>query len=469
VNGDATTLITTVWMFGIPTAAFAALWMPARALHAYPSRRAVGAVLLLAAASFVLAFASWLWPVVVSVDAVIVLLIAADLATVPRHAVLSVERQTVRVCSLRKPHRVDLMVVNHGKRPLAATVHDNIPALLEPQPVEHDIVLPRLSRTALEGHICPSRRGAFDLSGVSIRVESIGRFWRRTLTYDIAQDIHVYPDLQQLAEYSILARTNRLSLVGVRRTRRVGQDNEFERLRDYTPDDNYKNIDWRATARRNQLTVKDYQRSHNQRLIFMLDCGRMMTNQSEGLSFLDHAFNSMLMLSHVALHHGDSVGLITFSDDIHNYVPPKSGPRQMNRLLHASFNRFPRLVESRYDEAFLYLSGRCHRRSLVVLISNVVDEINGRRIEGHLKNLVGRHLPLAVLLRDHEVFDAVEPPEPEGLDLYRAAAAADLLIWRNRVLRDLRFKGVLAIDTFAEDVTAPLVNRYLEIKARHLL
>jgi uncharacterized protein (DUF58 family) len=456
-------------MFAIPAAFFAALWIPARALGAYPSRRAVGAALMLAAASFALAAASWLWPIVVAIDALIVLLIVADLATVPHQRVLSVERHTVRVCSLRKPHRVDLLVINHGKRSLAATVRDNIPAPLKPHPVEHEVELLRLSRTTLAGHICPSQRGAFDLPGVSIRVESWGRFWRRTLSYDVANELHVYPDLQQLAEYSILARTNRLSLLGVRRTRRMGQDNEFERLRDYTPDDNYKHIDWRATARRNQLTVKDFQCSHNQRLVFMLDCGRMMTNQSEGLSFLDHAFNAMLMLSHVALHHGDSVGLITFSDDIHNYVPPKSGSRQMNRLLHASFNRFPRLVESRYDEAFLYLSGRCHRRSLVVLISNVVDEINGRRVEGHLTNLVGRHLPLAVLLRDHEVFAAVEPPHPEGLDLYRAAAAADLLIWRNRVLRDLRFKGVLAIDTFAENVTAPLVNRYLEIKARHLL
>ena len=102
----------------------------------------------------------------------------------------------------------------------------------------------------------------------------------------------------------MLARTNRLSLMGVRRTRKIGQDNEFERLRDYTRDDNYKHIDWRSTARRSKLTVKDFQANQSQRLLFLIDCGRMMTNEADGLSLLDHALNAMLMLSYVALKQG---------------------------------------------------------------------------------------------------------------------------------------------------------------------
>src|SRR6185436_5149072 len=163
--------------------------------------------------------------------------------------------------------------------------------------------------------------------------------WRRLLNYDVESEVHVYPDMKQLSEYAVLARTNRLSLVGVRRTRRIGQDNEFERLRDYTPDDNYKYIDWRATARRKKLTVKDFQTNQSQRVIFLLDCGRMMTNEASGLSLLDHSLNAMLMLSYVALARGDAVGLLCFSDEIHGFVPPRSGMKQMNRLLHAAFDR----------------------------------------------------------------------------------------------------------------------------------
>jgi uncharacterized protein (DUF58 family) len=214
--------------------------------------------------------------------------------------------------------------------------------------------------------------------------------------------------MQQLSEYAVLARKNRLSLMGLRRTRRVGQDNEFERLRDYTVDDNYKHIDWRSTARRNKLTVKDFQTNQSQRVIFLIDSGRMMTNQSAGLSLLDHALNAMLMLSFVALRQGDAVGMVCFSDQIHSHVPVRGGMAQMNRLLHAAFDRFPQLVESRYDEAFLYLDSHCKKRSLVILITNVIDEVNARQIQQYLGVLAGRHLPLGVLLRDHRLFDAVE-------------------------------------------------------------
>ena len=317
------------------------------------------------------------------------------------------------------------------------------------------------------------RRGAFTLGQVYLRTRSALGLWRRFLNYPVDTVIHVYPDMKQLSEYAILARTSRLSLMGVRRTRKIGQDNEFERLRDYTPDDNYKHIDWRTTARRNKLTVKDFQTNHSQRIIFMLDCGRMMTNNSSGLSLLDHSLNAMLMLSFVALRQGDSVGLVCFSDQIHTFVPPRSGMAQMNRLLHAGFDRFPRLIESRYDEAFVYLDTHCKKRSLVVLMTNLIDEVNSHQVHRYLTNLVGRHLPLGVLLRDHSLFDAADGADLRlpvtDRKLFRAAAAAEILTWRHQVLTDLEHRGVLALDVFPEDMTAPLVNRYLDIKARHLL
>jgi uncharacterized protein (DUF58 family) len=325
------------------------------------------------------------------------------------------------------------------------------------------------SRTTWEYVLRPGRRGAFTISRVYLKVQSRLGLWQRLLSYPCETIVHVYPDMKQLREYALLARTNRLRQVGVRRTRRIGQDHDFERLRDYTIDDNYKHIDWRATARRRKLTVKDFQATQSQRLVFLVDCGRMMTNEAAGLSLLDHALNAMLMLSYVALRHADSVGLICFSDEIHAYVPPRNGMNQMNRLLHASFDRFPRLVESRYDQAFRYLASHSRKRSLVVLVTNVIDEVNANQVQQYLRNLVGRHLPLGVLLRDHQMFDAAERERPQGSAFWRAAAAAEILAWRHQVLTDLASKGTLTLDVFPEQMTAPLVNRYLEIKARHLL
>ena len=226
--------------------------------------------------------------------------------------------------------------------------------------------------------------------------------------------------------------------------------------------------------RRQKLTVRDYQANQSQQLIFMIDCGRMMTGTHENTDMIDHAINSMLMLSYVALRRGDSVGLITFSNKVHNFIPPKAGVKHINRLLHATFDQSATHVESRLDEAFLYLRNKCPKRSLVVTITNLIDEINSAQVKRHMSVLTGRHLPLAVLLRDHSMFDPIEefenaPPAFKDDHLYEAAAAASILNWRNQLINDLKHHGVLTMDVFPEGLTADLVNRYLEIKARHLL
>jgi uncharacterized protein (DUF58 family) len=204
-------------------------------------------------------------------------------------------------------------------------------------------------------------------------------------------------------------------------------------------------------------------------VIFLLDCGRMMTNERAGYSLLDHALNAVLMLAYVALEQGDAVGMLCFSDKIHAFIPPRGGKHQMNRLIQAGFDQFPRLVESRYDEAFLYLSNHCKRRSLVVLTTNLIDEVNANQVVDYLGNVSGRHLPVGVLLRDRQLFDAADHPREERGSLLRAGAAAEILCWRQQVIRDLQHRGVLVVDAFPDEVTAPLVNQYLEVKAKHLL
>lgn len=410
------------------------------------------------------------FPVMAIVDAVIAGAALIDLLSLPRVKSFSAERQLQRIASLGQNHRVTLTVANHSRRRWSLQIRDDAPQDFTLSRPQFQVRLDARSRAVLHYDFKAHRRGAFTLSFVYLRVASMLRLWRRYMALPVESVVHVYPDMKQLAEYAVLARTNRLSLMGVRRTRKIGYDNEFERLRDYTPDDNYKHMEWRTTARRNKLTVKDFQTNQSQRIVFMIDCGRMMTNQAHELSLLDHSLNAMLMLSYVALRQQDQVGLICFSDQIHTFVPPRGGMKQMNQLLHASFDRFPQLVESRYDEAFLYLSSHCKKRSLVVLITNLIDEVNARQVEQYLGSLVGKHLPLGVLLRDEQLFAAADSPYARSESmLFRAAAAAEILTWRHQVLTDLEHRGVLMIDTFPQDMTAPLINRYLEIKARRLL
>lgn len=408
-------------------------------------------------------------PWLVVFDALVASVLVVDLATLPARANFDCSREMGRIASLQKPHPVRLIVGNRSRRELQVEVRDDIPDECEATPEEFSLRLPPQSRSLVDYELRARRRGAFYLENIYLRVSSRLKLWQRHLRFSAANELDVYPDMRQMREYALLARADRLNLMGMRRARRIGQDNEFERLRDYTLDDNYKHIDWRSTARRGKLTVKDFQANQSQRVVFLIDCGRMMTLTSQGISLLDHALNATLMLSYVALRRGDSVGLVCFADEIQRYVPPRSGMNQMNRLLHASFDRSAQLVESRYDEAFVYLNSHCRKRSLVILITNIIDEVNSNQVGQYLTSMVGRHLPLAVLLRDHSVFDAAHVRGADDAGLYRAAAASQIVTWRRSVLVDLESQGVLSLDVFPEQMTASLVNRYLEIKARHLL
>ncbi len=436
----------------------------------YPSMRLARLTCLPLLLTLPIAWLPTWWTWVVALVALALALIAVlDLFTLPRPKNVRVERHMPRVASLGNRHYVELFIDNLGPSSINLEIAEDAAQGLSIEPSLHLLQLPVGKRLSVQHWITPHRRGAFPLEHVYAQLLSLGRLWRKQHVFNCHSALHVYPDIKQIGEYALLARTNRLSQIGVRRTRRPGQDNNFERLRDYQQDDNYKHIDWRASARRQKLTVKQFQTDQSQRVIFLLDCGRMMTNQYEGLSLLDYALNSVLMLSYVALDQGDSVGMLCFSDHIHTYVPPAGGKRQMNRLLHAGFNQFPSLVHSRFDEAFLYLSTHCRRRSLVVLITNVIDQVNAHQIESYMGNLLGCHVPLLVLARDHRIFEAADHPAPDPMVLYRSAAAGKLLVWRDQVIRSMRARGALALDVFPEDMTTPLVNQYLEIKARHML
>ncbi|WP_164101918.1 DUF58 domain-containing protein [Candidatus Laterigemmans baculatus] len=382
---------------------------------------------------------------------------------------LAAERKLPRTTSINAATPSELTLRNGTRRTFRGFVRDDLPEGIEAEPAVHPVLLPPLSKATYTARVTPTRRGVIDFQRVYLETFSALRLWKRQIVLPVASRLNVYPDMKQMAEYALLARTDRLSLIGVRRTRRIGQDSDFERLRDYTPDDNYRHIDWRSTARRHKLTVRQFQSDQSQRIMLLLDCGRMMTNERAGMSLLDHSLNAALMMAYVALSQGDSVGMLCFSDRVHAYLPPRGGRNQLNRLLQAGFDQFPRLVESRYDQAFLHLSNHCKRRTLVALMTSVIDEVNAGQVVDYLGNLVGRHLPLGLLIRDRQIFDAADHPSDDPTRLYRAAVAAEILCWRDQLIHDLRHRGSLVLDVFPEEMTAPLVNEYLRIKADHLL
>ncbi|MDA3959634.1 MAG: DUF58 domain-containing protein [Planctomycetota bacterium] len=411
---------------------------------------------------------------VFAVDALVVGVVVVDLLLgLPRRSHFKVERSFVGTWSHNRQERVRFHIDHHSVLPRRVTVVPDLMAALVTEMGAQVLSLPPRRRASVVFAVTATERGVFEFGALWIAAHSRLGLWRRHMRFGESTPLHVYPNLKQLSEYALLARTNRLSLIGVRRFRRAGGDTEFERLRDYQTGDPLQRVDWKATARRQALTVRDFQVSQSQNVIFMLDTGRMMASRHEAeggeISLLDQAIDAALMMAYVALAQGDRVGLIAYSDSVHRYVPPKGGARHLNQLIHAVHDLQPQLVESRHDEAFLYLQRKERKRCMACLFTSIIDQVNADVIQAHVTKLHGRHLPMTVVLRDPGLHVYLDKP-PVGEDaLYRSGAAAMIANWREEALRSLGTAGALVVDSAADELTPAVVSRYLEVKARHLL
>jgi uncharacterized protein (DUF58 family) len=276
--------------------------------------------------------------------------------------------------------------------------------------------------------------------------------------------------VQAVRTYEMLARQS-LENRMVRTVRLRGGENEFETLRDYQRDDDYRAIDWKATARRQKLITREFQQERNQSVLCMLDCGRLMTAETLGLSQLDHALNAVLMLAHVATRAGDQVGLLAFDSRVRAYLPPLSGRRAAERVIAASYDIHAQIVETDFEAAYGYLSQRLRKRSLVVLFTEVIDDVSAKSVVRTVRGLGPRHLALCVLFRDEALDAMVEPhtASAKPADLYQRAAAAEAVLWRDRLVRELEEAGALVLHVSPGKLTPSLINRYLRVKAQRLL
>lgn len=430
----------------IPTGRQVALW-------AVPIALAVGSV----------AVPALLAPMI-ALDLVLLLLLVGDgLAT---GAKVEATRHFAPVQAVGRPFPVQLQLRNLARRGLAVRVVDVPPG--QPPIVPLEATIPAGSTVELDYPATVDRRGLHDWGELTVRWRSPLGLWERQRRFPSTEQLRVYPDFAQLRTWGVQARKIE-DRVPVRARRRAGGENEFQRLRPYVAGDPYRHIDWKATARRREFVSREYGQESNQNVIFLLDAGRMTSADHGGLTAFDHALDAALSMGQVALKHGDRVGLLAFDDKIRAWLPPKGGARSGSRLIRATYDVFPSLREPDYAMAFRHLSTHVRRRSLVVLFTAVVDDVNAELAAQLARGLGRRHLALSVWLRDPELDALVDGPSREPLDPWRRAAAAEVLLWRERCLAGLRQRGGLVVDAPVADLTPTLLGRYLEIKARRLL
>lgn len=402
-------------------------------------------------------------------DAVVVGVVLLDALTLSRRRRLRVERQGPSILSVGTTNHFRLVLESRLRRPIHVSVTESFPSSMEVQGLPARCWIRPRGRRALRYTVLPRRRGAFDVGRTYIRVNSLLGLWRRQLKLQISHPVKVFPDVKVLNTYALLARRNRIDLMGFRKTRGRGSDVEFDRLRDYQPDDDYRRIDPFASARHRKLITREYEVSRNQNIFFMVDCSRLMAAESGGLSNLDHALNATLMMSYLALDLGDNVGLMAFDEKVRSLLPLSSGMRSKTSVLHALYDVHESPAEADYEQAFLTLNRRVRQRSLVVLLTNVMDAASFELLRPHLRILTRRHLSLVLLMRDADLFELADDPPENVQGFFARGAAAELASWRERLAGDLQKMGVLVLDIDPLNTTPDLINTYLRIKADQLL
>jgi uncharacterized protein (DUF58 family) len=266
--------------------------------------------------------------------------------------------------------------------------------------------------------------------------------------------------------YALLARHNRLREVGLTPLRRTGEGTQFESLRDYQHGDPLRHIEWKATARRGKPISKNYEVERSQNVMVMIDTGRLMTSEFRGMSRLDYVLNASLMLSYVALRHGDSVGVLAFSDRIETFLPLRRGPGVSRRMLEALHSVEPRLCESDYRMAFRFLATRSRKRALVLLFTDVLDRRASGSVLSYMSNMARHHRPLCVTLSDPEIAELARSRPGSVRDTYVKVVATDLVRARENALRAMQRRGVSTLDVPPDGLTVATVNKYLALKRR---
>jgi uncharacterized protein (DUF58 family) len=377
---------------------------------------------------------------------------------------LRIKRERPAHLSVGIDNEVALVVENLGTRGLRLVVRDEPPASFKVDPIEQPVRVAGHGRARLAYRLLPTERGNFAFGNVYLRCLGPLGLALVQRTVAAAEPVQVYPNLLEVRRYEALVRTTLVRAGGYRSKRLPGAGREFSHYRDYNPDDDYKAVSWKATARRGRPITAVHESEHSQDVIFCLDVGRMMAARVGALTKLDHAINAVLMLTHVSQTFQDNLGLLVFSHTVHLYLPPAKGKAQHAQFLQALYSVKPELSYVNYGEAFQYLIGRHPKRALTMVFTDLLDSVVSAEYRDAARLLRRFHLPLTLAVADVPLqrLAATTPREPG--QTYDVLVARDLLQSRAELLGGLEREGVMTLDTVPERLTVDAVNRYLALK-----
>ena len=346
-------------------------------------------------------------------------------------------------------------------------------SLIEGYPVEMQD-----RKTVLKGTLLPekekvfeyqydaSQRGKFEFGDVFVIIRSMFFMASRGVTIPLKQDVHVYPSVLQMKKYELLVFQQQKTSSGIKKIRRLGNNSEFEQIKNYVQGDDLKSINWKATSRRNELMVNQYQEEKSQSIYCIIDKSRNMQMDFDGLSLLDYSINSSLVFSNIALRKGDKAGLITYSDKIGTLLAAEKSAGQMRRIHESLYNQKTQFKESNFEILYQSIRQTIRSRSLLVLFTNFETEFSMRRAIPMLRRLNQKHVLVVIFFQNSELQEIAYQPSKNIKEVYTSVVAERMISLKSKIARELRQNGIQTVLTIPSELSVNTINKYLELKAK---
>lgn len=315
----------------------------------------------------------------------------------------------------------------------------------------------------------PVRRGEYDFGALYAYVSSPVGLVARRFTFPENKMVPVYPSYLQMRKYELFAISNRLTEIGIKKIRKVGHNREFDQIKEYVSGDDFRTVNWKATARKGSLMVNTYQDEKSQQLYSVIDKGRAMKMPFEGMTLLDYAINSSLVISNVAIKKDDKAGLITFSNRIGTILKADKKSTQMQNIMEALYNQDMRFQESDFGRLYRNVKAQLRQRSLIMLYTNFESLVSMNRQLQYLRKIAKDHLLVVIFFENTELAHISSGHAKTTEDIYIKTIAEKFAFEKRLIVKELRKYGIHTILTSPQNLTVASLNKYLELKSRGLI
>lgn len=379
------------------------------------------------------------------------------------------ERLVAEKLSNGDENEIAIYLENFYSFPVSLRVFDEIPHQFQRRDLEFNLVMEPGSNKVVKYVLRPVKRGVYSFGAVNVLVKTKLNLVARRFRFSNDKEVPVYPSYIQMRKYELLAIHNRLTMSGIKKIRRIGHNQEFELIKEYVSGDDFRTINWKATARKSRLMVNQFQDERSQQVYSLIDKGRVMQMPFAGMSLLDYAINAALVISNIAIKKSDKAGLITFQDKIGNILKAARLNNQMATIQEVLYNQKTAFLETDYSVLYSTVRRNINQRSLLLLFTNF-ESIHGlHRQLPYLISLNKMHLLIVIFFENTELKTLIDGTAENLKEIYYKAVAERFSFEKKLIVKELQKHGIQSILTAPEKLTINTINKYLELKARNLI